>query len=224
MNVAELDVVPYPHPALRWVAKPVATVTPLVQDVARRMIELMHEYKGVGLAANQVAVPWRMFVTCAADTDMVFINPTVSLSNSGKKLFVADIPEGCLSIQGLNIDFPIKRNLNITVSALDINGNPFTVPASELRKNNCLLARCVLHETDHLNGILFVDYIPTDSKDEEIQALRNHVDGWLNYMRVQYDFLPSHGKLAHNKYENDAGEIKKLLDLESIVAGAIDKA
>lgn len=63
IDIASLDVVPYPHPALRWVAKPVPRVTSLVQDVAKRMIELMHDWKGVGLAATQVAIPWRIFVT-----------------------------------------------------------------------------------------------------------------------------------------------------------------
>lgn len=217
ISVESLDVVPYPHPALRWKAKPVTSVTPLVQDVARRMISLMHEYKGIGLAANQVAVPWRMFVSCALDGDMVFINPTIT-PVKGKRLFVADIPEGCLSIQGLNIDFPIHRDLNIEVSALDINGNPFTVPAADLRKNNCLLARCALHETDHLDGILFVDYVPTNSKDEEIQKLRKYVDGWLNYLKTQYEFLPSHGKLALGKYESNDQEIQKLLALEGLMS------
>jgi peptide deformylase len=220
MDVNALDVVPYPHPALRWTAKPI-NVTPLVQDVARKMTALMYDYRGVGLAANQVAIPWRMFVTCVHNQERVFINPTITVK-TGKKLFVPDYPEACLSLPGLHLihpagEYPIRRNLNIEVTATDIDGNIFTVSREDLLKDDCLLARCILHENDHLNGVLFVDYVPVDSPDRDVRKIREHADKWLLYLKAQYEFLPEHGKLALNRFENDEVERQKLLSLEQVM-------
>lgn len=212
INVESLDVVQYPHPALRWVSKTISKITPLVQDVAKKMISLMHEYKGIGLAANQIGLPWRMFVTCL-DKERVFINPKITLIK-GKKIICPDEPEACLSIAGLNFDFPIKRDLAIQVEAQDIDGNEFVLDKDDLKKNNYILARCVQHEFDHLNGILFVDHIP---REQLVPEHKQYLDGWLNYMEVQYNFLLSHGKLALNRFEDDDKEKAKLLNLEQLI-------
>ena len=103
---------------------PLAQVTPLVQDVARRMIELMHDHHGAGLSANQVALPWRMFVTCVNDKELVFINPEVHLGRNKKDnnpRIVYDY-EGCLSFPGLQVGEKIPRSRDVYVEALDING------------------------------------------------------------------------------------------------------
>lgn len=213
VNVDALDVVQYPHPALRWVAKPISKITPLVQDVAKKMITLMHEYKGVGLSATQVGLPWRMFVT-DFEQERVFINPTITVLK-GKKLICPDMPEACLSILGLNFDFPIKRELNIQVEAQDVDGNTFILGKEELKKDNYLLARCILHENDHLNGVLFTDHIPRNQLEPEH---RSYLDGWLNYMQTQYEFLLSHGGLALGKFEDNEKEKAKLLVLEQLIA------
>jgi peptide deformylase len=149
----QLHIVYYPAPILRKVADPVP-LTPgqpasaEVQAVVQRMFVLMHELKGVGLAAPQVGLPWRLFVanpTGNPEDNLAFLNPL--LSNPARE--TAPHEEGCLSIPGVNGD--ITRPVSITLDAIDPNGNPIHLEATDL------LARIIQHETDHLNGILILD-------------------------------------------------------------------
>ena len=160
----ELDVVDYPHPVLSMRAMPVAEVNQHLFAVAEQMVELMYEYEGIGLAAPQVALPWRMFVVdVPEDTEsnpprsasttpptatpgpMIFVNPVLSDPTGS----VEPYEEGCLSLPGIKGD--VLRPPVITVTALDQNGQSFTLTAGGL------LARCIQHEYDHLEGVLILD-------------------------------------------------------------------
>jgi peptide deformylase len=155
-----LRVVHYPDPALRGKAKPVAEITPEVRAVAKRMIELMFQEEGVGLAAPQVGLPWRLFVahvpedeerSASADPPtatrepVVYINPVLSKPEGPPE----PANEGCLSLPDIRGD--VLRPPVITITATDLEGARFTHRAAGL------LARCWQHEVDHLDGILIID-------------------------------------------------------------------
>lgn len=151
LNLDQLEIVLYPDPVLRQVAKPVKKVTPEVQKAARRMLEIMHDARGVGLAAPQVGIPWRLFVanaTLEPEDDLVFINPV--LLNPGRKL--VDAEEGCLSLPEIRGE--VRRPQEITIQALDIEGRPFEMTSETLA------ARIWQHETDHLDGVMIIDRMP----------------------------------------------------------------
>lgn len=148
IQAQKLQVIHYPDPRLRKVAASIPSITQEVRSVARRMIELMHAERGIGLAANQVGVLWRLFVANPAGqegADQVFINPV--LRDQGQE--VEPHEEGCLSLPDIRGE--IRRPRSITVDALDLEGKPFTLTSDELP------ARVWQHETDHLNGVLIID-------------------------------------------------------------------
>ena len=131
---------------LREKAVPIEKVTDEIRTLIGDMFEAMVEANGVGLAAPQVGKKLRLFVAVADDdVKRVFINPQI-VSTSEE---VGDYEEGCLSIPG--VYETIRRPVRVTVQALDENGKPFTLEADGL------LARIIQHETDHLDGILFID-------------------------------------------------------------------
>jgi len=148
LDLRNLEITLYPDPVLRRKASAVGAVTQEVREVAGRMIELMHEANGVGLAAPQVGVGWRMFVTCVsrepADT-RVFIDPVLTGPSREQEAF----EEGCLSLPNLNV--PIRRPVKIAIEATDLQGQRFTLESDELA------ARVWQHEYDHLDGVLIVD-------------------------------------------------------------------
>ena len=144
---AALQILHYPAPQLRRRAEPVGEIDASVQSVAARMIALMHEANGLGLAAPQVGLPWRMFVTNGQEEseDRVYINPTLSVVNT--ELVLKE--EGCLSIPGVNIE--LRRPQAVTVNAQDLAGQPFELSDDDV------FARVWQHELDHLEGILIID-------------------------------------------------------------------
>ncbi len=147
-DVAALQIVHYPDPVLRAKAKPIEVINDEVRRVAKRMIELMHQAPGVGLAAPQVGLSWRMFVANATGDpkdDLVFINPV--LSSPSRQTHERE--EGCLSLP--EITGVIRRPMAITITALDLEGQEFVLTSAELP------ARIWQHETDHLDGVLIVD-------------------------------------------------------------------
>ncbi|MBI1373449.1 MAG: peptide deformylase [Phycisphaera sp.] len=147
VKVDQLQIVLYPDPVLRKRAAPIE-LNDEVREVAARMITLMHEAHGVGLAAPQVGLSWRMFVanpTGEPQDDRVFINP--ELRDPAE--IVAVQSEGCLSIPDVHAD--IRRPQSISVDATDLDGNRFTLT------DDALPARIWQHETDHLNGVLILD-------------------------------------------------------------------
>ncbi len=145
---AQLEIIKYPQACLRQRAEPIAEITDEVREVAARMIELMHEAEGVGLAAPQVNLPWRMFVTNSRledDGDRVYVNPV--LRDPAGEWETHE--EGCLSIPDILGD--VRRPTEITIEAQDLVGESFTMTRDDF------LARIWQHEFDHLNGVLIID-------------------------------------------------------------------
>jgi peptide deformylase len=139
----------YGDPVLRQKGKPITAFTPEVRELVAAMFDCMYREAGLGLAGPQVGVPQRLFVVDVEDeggnrVKRAFINPVI-LERTGTMVG----EEGCLSIPGIRAD--VKRAALIVVEALDEEGAPFRLSAEGL------LARAVQHETDHLDGILFVD-------------------------------------------------------------------
>lgn len=148
--MALLPILEFPDPRLRTVAKPVETFDGALHQLIDDMLETMYAAPGVGLAATQVDVHKQVIVidTSEGQSDPhVFINPTIEILDD--TLF--DYDEGCLSIPGFYES--ITRPEHIRVTAKDKNGDEFTVTPEGL------LAVCLQHEMDHLDGKLFVDYI-----------------------------------------------------------------
>lgn len=134
--------------ALREIAKPVTQVNRAIEKLLDDMAETMYNAPGIGLAANQIGVLKRLVVIDVEDGHGLreFINPEILEKSGTQKEF-----EGCLSIPGLRGE--VTRALNVTVRAQNRHGETFTLEASDL------LARCIQHEVDHLDGILFTDYL-----------------------------------------------------------------
>ena len=149
MEGSSLQIVHYPHPTLRHKSKPVRRVDAELVRMVREMFALMYASNGIGLAANQVDLPLRLFiVNLSAKSDegeeFVFINPVLSKPKGNE-----ESEEGCLSFPELY--GPVTRPKLITVHAYNLRG-------AEVRMNlNGMLARVVQHEYDHLDGTVFVD-------------------------------------------------------------------
>jgi peptide deformylase len=149
-----------PDPVLREKAKPVTKFNANLHKLLGDMAETMYEAPGVGLAALQIGILKRVIVMDVGDEHglIEMVNPEV-VSFSGEQVG----PEGCLSIPGLQGD--VKRPLQVTAKGQDRNGEEIVIEGTEL------LARCIMHEIDHLNGVLFTDlalkvYISEKEEDE----------------------------------------------------------
>lgn len=139
----------FPDPRLRRQAQPVTKVTDEVRRLVDDMAETMYDAPGIGLAAIQINEPWRIVVIDLSETRdqlQVFINPEI-LSRDGEQSF----EEGCLSVPGIYEE--VTRAQHIRVRALDRDGQPFELEVEGL------LATCIQHEIDHLDGKVFVDYL-----------------------------------------------------------------
>ena len=144
-----LSILHYPDPRLRTVAKPVDEVTDEIRQLVDDMFETMYQAPGIGLAATQVDVHKRLLVIDISEDKsqpLCFINPEIIEKDGIEKM-----DEGCLSVPG--IYEPVERANQIKVRALNREGEPFEMTI------NGLLAVCVQHEMDHLEGKLFVDYL-----------------------------------------------------------------
>jgi peptide deformylase len=150
--MAQLPILEFPDPRLRTRATPVDPgwlAEPATQQLLDDMFETMYEAPGIGLAASQVDVHRRFMVIDVSeekDQPLVFVNPVIT-ARSGEQVY----QEGCLSVPGIFAD--VTRADSITVQALDRHGTAFTLQVDGL------LAVCVQHEMDHLEGKLFVDYL-----------------------------------------------------------------
>lgn len=145
-----MQIIEYPHPTLRRPSKPLARVDAELHKIVREMFDLMYQHSGIGLAANQVNLPYRLFVANPSgdpgspDQEHVFINPVLSQRKGS-----AESEEGCLSLPGLYGQ--VKRPEKVTINAYNLHGQEVTAELSGL------FARVVQHEIDHLDGILFID-------------------------------------------------------------------
>ena len=147
--MALLNILKYPDERLHTVAKPVGEIDERIRTLVADMTETMYEARGIGLAATQVNVHERVVVMDLSEERnelRVFINPNIT-AKEGETTY----EEGCLSVPG--IYDTVTRAERITVEALDIDGKPFTLEADGL------LAICVQHELDHLNGKVFVEHL-----------------------------------------------------------------
>jgi peptide deformylase len=147
VDPSKLRIVVYPDPALRRKGRTVDPTDETVWAVAQRMLQLMHEAEGLGLAAPQVGLDWRLFVTNGRDADpvdRVFINPRLEASGD-----LVSHDEGCLSLPNVNVQ--VRRPDEATVAAHGLDGEPFTLQATGF------LTRIWQHENDHLDGVLIID-------------------------------------------------------------------
>lgn len=153
-----LPILHFPDPKLRTRAAPVVRVDDTIRTLIDDMFKTMYEAPGIGLAATQVDVHQRVIVIDVSEeknTPLAFINPEIV-----EKHGVEEMDEGCLSVPG--IYEKVQRAERVTVRALDRNGQPFELVADGL------LAVCIQHEMDHLEGKLFVDYL-SSLKRQRIQ-------------------------------------------------------
>lgn len=147
--MAKLDILTFPDPRLRNKAKPVAQVDDQTRRIVDDMLETMYAAPGIGLAAIQVNVPQRIVVIDVSETNdspLCLINPEILARNGEEQM-----DEGCLSVPGFYE--PVTRAERVRVRALDRDGRPFEL------ETGGLLAVCIQHEIDHLDGKLFVDYV-----------------------------------------------------------------
>ena len=194
----KLELVHYPHPTLRHVSKDLKRVDSELRDMVTQMFELMYEHEGVGLAANQVDLPYRLFVTNPSgdrdnpEAEQVFINPVL---RAGKGQTEAE--EGCLSIPG--VLGPVVRQEKITVEAYDLAGEAF---CGEMEG---LFARVVQHEVDHLDGKLFIDRLAPGQAAELREALEE--------FEIDY-----HSKRECGELPTDEAIAQRLAELEKLRA------
>lgn len=150
-----LTILHHPDPRLRHKAKPVSAFDKALEKLIEDMFETMYDAPGVGLAATQIGVPLRLSVMdCSESRDqrMVMINPEISACEDLQKM-----EEGCLSVP--DIQDTLKRYSRLHLRALDGQGKAYELDAEGL------LAQCVQHETDHLDGKLFVDHLSSLKRD-----------------------------------------------------------
>jgi len=141
-----------PDPILRQVSNPVERVDSDIRKLAEDMLETMYDAPGIGLAAIQVGVPRRLLVIDVAregeeKQPLVFINPEIVASSDARSVY----EEGCLSIPDYYAE--VERPATVTVRSIDREGK------ERLTEAEGLLATCLQHEIDHLNGVLFIDHI-----------------------------------------------------------------
>jgi len=148
--MAVLQILRFPDPRLHQVAKPVETFDDRLRALVKDMAETMYAAPGVGLAATQVDVHQRVIVIDVSDAKdqlRVFVNPEIVQASDDRKVY----EEGCLSVPGIYEE--VERPDRVRVRALDEWGKPFEIDAEGL------LAVCLQHEMDHLNGRVFVQYL-----------------------------------------------------------------
>jgi peptide deformylase len=169
--MALLNILQYPDPRLHKKAKPVVAVDDRIRRLVRDMAETMYAAPGVGLAATQVDVHERVVVIDVSEDGsqlLALINPEITWKSEERQTY----EEGCLSVPGVYDE--VERAASIRFKALDTNGQPFEMEAEGL------LAVCVQHEIDHLDGKVFVEYlsflkqnrIKTRIRKAEREALR----------------------------------------------------
>ena len=143
---------------LRQKAEKIEKFDSKIIDIVKKMLEALENEKGVGLAGPQIGFMKRIFIVkLEGDTERVFINPSI-LETSHKTV---KHEEGCLSIPGIYSN--VVRSESIKIQAWNEKGRPFTMEASGL------LARVILHEYDHLEGVLFLDHLPENKRNKLIE-------------------------------------------------------
>jgi peptide deformylase len=169
--MSPLQIVPHPHPALRRKSRELVRIDAELRQIVEQMFELMYAARGVGLAANQVGLPYRLFVInpegdpAARDEELVFINPRITRKKGSE-----DDEEGCLSLP--EIHGPVTRATELIVDAFDLSGRQFEIQLEDFP------ARIVQHENDHLDGILFIDRVQP--------AIRSQLQPLITDLELQF--------------------------------------
>ena len=170
-----MDIVYFPHPALRFKSRDVTQIDASFHRVVREMFELMYAAKGIGLAANQVGLPLRFFLInpsgdpAIKEEEHVFINPVI---RNRKGSAVGE--EGCLSLPGLYGD--VRRAEEIVIEAFNLQGEGIRGTLQDLD------ARVCQHELDHLDGVLFIDRLSEQARGELEPKLAEMKADW-NYQQ-----------------------------------------
>lgn len=158
-----LEIVTHPDPTLRTPAEPLEHVDETVQAVVSRMLELMRDAEGIGLAAPQVGLPWRLFVTRDPEGDpcgVTWINPVLETVDPA----LQTDEEGCLSLPGILVN--VNRVTGVRIRGLDLQGEPIEA------ESNQHIARVWQHELDHLNGILIIDRMSSMDRLKNRRAIQ----------------------------------------------------
>jgi peptide deformylase len=190
-----LKLIQFPHPTLRHVSRPLTKIDDEVRQIALEMFSLMYKHKGVGLAANQVDLPYRLFVANlegdpAKGEEFVFVNPVLS-----RRKGLDEAEEGCLSLPGLY--GYVKRPSEVVIDAFSLAGKPIHLELDGL------FARVVQHETDHLDGRLFID--------------RLSATGAVSARPILDEFeLAFAGQRERGEIPGDAAIAARLAELESL--------
>ena len=182
-----MRIIKYPHPTLRHKSKPLRRVDAELKKIIHEMLDLMYSDRGIGLAANQVDLPYRMFVMnleadpSAKDQEFVFINPVIT-----NRRGTVENEEGCLSLP--EIYAPVKRSEKVVLSA-------YTLAGEEVRcELSGMFARAVQHEYDHLDGVLFVDRL-SDSGELAVKEALAELELAFNGQR-EWGQIPDDQQIA----------------------------
>jgi peptide deformylase len=161
-RIALAQIRQYPDKVLKMRAREVETFDDDLARLAEKMGRLMHDARGVGLAATQVGVLQRLFVCQLADDDEVttIVNPEITRRSRSTE--IAD--EGCLSLQGVLV--PVERNAEVTIEGQDATGAPLKLELEDMD------ARVVQHELDHLDGVLMLERTDDESRKDALATLR----------------------------------------------------
>jgi len=154
IDVSKCRITHYPAEVLTKPAKPIEKIDDNIHQLVKKMTDIMLKNKGIGLAAPQVGVPLRLFIISldgSRENIKVYINPTVTPSGE-----LNESEEGCLSVPGIYTK--IRRYKKCTVTATDLDGNEFTEEADGL------YARCLQHESDHIEGMTIADRMPSAAR------------------------------------------------------------
>jgi peptide deformylase len=168
-------------PILRTAAEPVVTFDKELQTLVKDLTETMLDAPGVGLAAPQLGVSLRVFTYDVDDVVGHLINPSLDLSEEEE-----EGDEGCLSFPGLT--FTTKRAFGVVAKGFNMYGDPVVIEGTDL------LARCVQHETDHLDGILFIDRLDREQRKQALKAIREAPWSGDLVPRVKISPHETHGK------------------------------
>jgi peptide deformylase len=187
--VTILDIRVLGDPILRQATTPVRQMTDELRRLIGDMFDTMHHARGIGLAAPQVGRTERLAVAEVDDVRLVLINPEV-VEREGK----AKGEEGCLSIPDIYAD--VERPATVTVRALDESFAPFEIEATDL------LARCLQHEIDHLDGKLFLDYLSVLKRTAALAKWKLQQDKYPSYIRrVALETPEDRGEHEHPEEE-----------------------
>ena len=168
-----MQIIKYPHPTLRHKSKPLRRVDRELATIIAQMFDLMYEHRGIGLAANQVDLPYRLFILnlegdpSQKECELVFINPVIT-----ERKGMIEREEGCLSFP--EIWAPVRRAEKVKITAYNLAGQEVTYQADGM------LARAAQHELDHLDGVVFIDHLsPTNrlAVKESLSDLEREFEG-----------------------------------------------